>query len=162
MASGCCSWWSTACVAAGQSSGRGGAMWCARKKARGEKLGRRPARGRRVGAARTGGGTSRAAAMASGGGLRRQRGSSVGRCGALREGQQEEGEAVGELGGNAWRPGEAGRGLGRHGTAASGDATTRRRRSRGRRRRGGGVKASRPLIRVLVINENSLWINNSL
>jgi hypothetical protein len=26
---------------------------------------------------------------------------------------------------------------------------------------GGGVKASRPLIRVLVINDNGLWINNS-
>jgi hypothetical protein len=30
-------------VAAGQSSGRGGAAWCAREKARGAGLGRRPA-----------------------------------------------------------------------------------------------------------------------
>jgi hypothetical protein len=59
-------------VAAGQSSGRGGATWSARKKARGEKLGRRAAWGRRVGAARAGGGAGRAAAAVSGGGLRRQ------------------------------------------------------------------------------------------
>jgi hypothetical protein len=73
-------------VAAGQSSGRGGATWSAQEKARGEKLGRRPAWGRRVGADRVGGGASRAAATVSGGGLRRQRGSSVGRRGALGEG----------------------------------------------------------------------------
>jgi hypothetical protein len=39
-------------VAAGQCSGRGEAAWRAREKARGEELGRRPAWGRRVGAAR--------------------------------------------------------------------------------------------------------------
>jgi hypothetical protein len=39
-------------VAAGQCSGRGGAAWRARDKARGEGLGRRPAWGRRVGATR--------------------------------------------------------------------------------------------------------------
>jgi hypothetical protein len=39
-------------VALGQSSGRGGAAWRVREKARGEGLGRRPALGRRVGAAR--------------------------------------------------------------------------------------------------------------
>jgi hypothetical protein len=54
------------CVAAGQSSGRGGAMWRAREKARGEQLGRWPAWGRRVGATRAGGGASRAAAAVSG------------------------------------------------------------------------------------------------
>jgi hypothetical protein len=59
-------------VAAGQSSGKGGATWSARKKARGEKLGRRPAWGRRVGAARVGGGAGRVVAVVSGGGLRRQ------------------------------------------------------------------------------------------
>jgi hypothetical protein len=90
--------------------------------------------GRGVGAARTGGGAGRAAVAVSGGGLRRQRGGSVVLYGALEEGQQEEGEAVGELGGDAWRPGEAGRGLGRRGTAANGGAAARQRRSRGRRR----------------------------
>jgi hypothetical protein len=59
-------------VAAGQSSGRGGATWSAREKAKGEELGRRPAWGRCVGAARAGGGIGRAAAAVSGGGLRRQ------------------------------------------------------------------------------------------
>jgi hypothetical protein len=39
-------------VAAGQCSGRGGAAWRAREKAREEELGRRPAWGRCVGAAR--------------------------------------------------------------------------------------------------------------
>jgi hypothetical protein len=39
-------------VAVGRCSGRGGAAWRARKKARGEGLGLRPAWGRRVGAAR--------------------------------------------------------------------------------------------------------------
>jgi hypothetical protein len=39
-------------VAAGRCSGRGGAAWRARKKARGEWLGQRPAWGRRVGATR--------------------------------------------------------------------------------------------------------------
>jgi hypothetical protein len=87
-----------------------------------------------VRAARVGGGASRAAAMVSGGGLWRQRGDSVGRHGALGEGQQEEGEVVGELRGDAWRPGEAGGGLGRCGTAANGGAAARQRRSRGRRR----------------------------
>jgi hypothetical protein len=59
-------------VAAGQSSGRGGATWRAREKARGEELGREPAWGRYVGASRAGGGTGRAAAAVIGGGLRRQ------------------------------------------------------------------------------------------
>jgi hypothetical protein len=59
-------------VVAGQSSGRGAATWSAREKARGEKLGRRPAWGRRVGAARAGGGADRAAAAVSSGGLQRQ------------------------------------------------------------------------------------------
>jgi hypothetical protein len=59
-------------VAVGQSSDRGGATWSAWEKARGEELGRRPAWGRRVGAARAGGGAGRAAAAVSGGGLRRQ------------------------------------------------------------------------------------------
>jgi hypothetical protein len=58
-------------VAAGQSSGRGGATWSAQKKVRGEKLGRRPAWGWCVGAARAGGGAGRAAATVSGGGMRR-------------------------------------------------------------------------------------------
>jgi hypothetical protein len=58
-------------VAAEQSSGRGGATWSAQEKARGEELGRRPAWGRRVGAARAGGGAGRVAAAVSGGGLRR-------------------------------------------------------------------------------------------
>jgi hypothetical protein len=66
-------------VAAGQSLGRGGAAWRAREKARGEELGRRPAWGRRVGAARAGAGTGRVAAAVSGGSLRRQGGGSVGR-----------------------------------------------------------------------------------
>jgi hypothetical protein len=59
-------------VAAVQSSGRAGTTWSAWKKARGEKLGRRAAWGRRVGAARAGGGASRAAAAVSGCGLRWQ------------------------------------------------------------------------------------------
>jgi hypothetical protein len=59
-------------VVARQCSGRGGATWSARKKARGEKLGRRAAWGRRVGPARAGGGTSRATAAVSGGGRRWQ------------------------------------------------------------------------------------------
>jgi hypothetical protein len=59
-------------VTAGQSSGRGGATWSAWEKARGEELGRRPIWGRRVGAARAGGGTGRAVAGMSGGGLRQQ------------------------------------------------------------------------------------------
>jgi hypothetical protein len=58
-------------VAAGQSSCRGGATWSAREKAKGEKLGRRLAWGRRVGGARQGGGVGRVAATVSGGGLRR-------------------------------------------------------------------------------------------
>jgi hypothetical protein len=49
----------------GQCSGRGGAAWRARKKARGEGLGRRPAWRRRMGAARAGGGASRATAAAA-------------------------------------------------------------------------------------------------
>jgi hypothetical protein len=89
-----------------------------------------------MGAARAGGGIGRAAATVSGGCLRRQRGGSVRRRGALGEGQQEEGEAVGELEGNAWRPGEAGGGLERHSMVASGGAAARQRRSRGRRGRG--------------------------
>jgi hypothetical protein len=56
-------------VTAGQSSGRGGATWSARKKAGGEELGR-PVWRRRVGAARVGGGIGRAAAAVSGGSLR--------------------------------------------------------------------------------------------
>jgi hypothetical protein len=52
-------------VAAGQSSGRGRGTWSAWEKARGEGLGWRPAWGRRVGAARAGGGASRAAAAAA-------------------------------------------------------------------------------------------------
>jgi hypothetical protein len=59
-------------VAAGQHSGRGGATWSAREKVRGEELGRRPAWRQRVGAARAGGGTCRAAVVGSGGGLRRE------------------------------------------------------------------------------------------
>jgi hypothetical protein len=55
-------------VAAGQSSGRGGATWSAWGKARGEELGRQPTWGRRVGAARAGGGAGRAAAAAAGDG----------------------------------------------------------------------------------------------
>jgi hypothetical protein len=66
-------------VVAGRCSGRGGTAWRARKKARGEELGRWPAWGRRVGAARVGGGAGRAAVAVSCGGLRRQGGSSVGR-----------------------------------------------------------------------------------
>jgi hypothetical protein len=58
-------------VAAGQSSGRGGATCSARMKAIGEKLGQRPAWGRRVGAARAEGGAGRAVAAVSGGGDRR-------------------------------------------------------------------------------------------
>jgi hypothetical protein len=53
-------------VAAGQSSGRGGATWSAREKARGEELGQRPTWGRRVGGARAGGGARRAAAACDG------------------------------------------------------------------------------------------------
>jgi hypothetical protein len=60
-------------VATGQSSGRGGATWSAREKARGEGLGRRPAWRRRVGACRAGGGAGRAAATVRGDGLRQQR-----------------------------------------------------------------------------------------
>jgi hypothetical protein len=59
------------------------------------------------------------------------------RLGALREDQQEGVKAVGELGGDAWRPGEA-EGLGRHSTATSGGAAARQRGSRGRRVWGGG------------------------
>jgi hypothetical protein len=80
-------------VAAGQSSGRGGATWSAREKARGEELGRRPVWGWRVGAARAGGDTGRAAVVMSGGGLRRQRrGSSGGRQSSVsRSGKASEG-----------------------------------------------------------------------
>jgi hypothetical protein len=108
-------------LAAGQSLGRGGATWSAREKAKGEKLGRRPAWGQRVGAARAGGGAGRAAAMVSGSGLRWQRGGSVGRRGALGGSQWKGGEAVGELGGDAWRPGEVGGGVGRRCCAAEGE-----------------------------------------
>jgi hypothetical protein len=59
------------------------------------------------------------------------------RRGALGGGQQEGVEAVGELGGDAWKPGEVGRGLEQHGMAASGGAAPRQRGNRGRRRRGG-------------------------
>jgi hypothetical protein len=55
-------------VAAGQSSGGGGAMWSERKNARGEELGRRLAWRRRVGATRVGGGAGRAAVTVSSGG----------------------------------------------------------------------------------------------
>jgi hypothetical protein len=55
------------------------------------------------------------------------------RHGALGEGQQEGVKAVGELGGDPWRPGEAG-GLGRRGTVASDDAAARQRGSRVRRK----------------------------
>jgi hypothetical protein len=65
-------------VAAGQSSGRGGATWSAREKARGEELGWRPAWRRRMGAIRVENGAGRVAAAVSGGGLRRQRGGSSG------------------------------------------------------------------------------------
>jgi hypothetical protein len=56
-------------VAAGRFSGRGGATWSAREKARGEELGRRPARGRHMQAARAGAGAGRAAATVSCGGV---------------------------------------------------------------------------------------------
>jgi hypothetical protein len=55
-------------VAAGQSSGRGGATWGAWEKARMEELERRPAWRRRVGATRVENGTGRAAATVSCGG----------------------------------------------------------------------------------------------
>jgi hypothetical protein len=109
-------------------------MWPAREKARGEELGRRPAWRRHVRAARTGGGTGRAAVAVSGGGLRRQRGGSVGRRGALGEGQQRGAKAVGEFGGDAWSGAGAGGSLAQHGTAACGGAAARQRGSRGRRR----------------------------
>jgi hypothetical protein len=61
----------------------------------------------------------------------------VERRGTLGEGQQEGVEAVGELGGDTWRPGEVGGGLGQRGTVASGGAAARQRGRRGRRRGGG-------------------------
>jgi hypothetical protein len=61
-------------VAAGQCSGRGGAAWRAREKAREEELGRRAAWGRRVGLPKAGGGAGRAAVAVSGSGLLHGRG----------------------------------------------------------------------------------------
>jgi hypothetical protein len=55
---------------------------------------------------------------------------------------------VGELGGDAWRPGEVEGGLGRHGTAASGDAAARQRENRGRRCDTLGVKYSKQIGRM--------------
>jgi hypothetical protein len=96
-------------VAAGQSSGRDGATWSAWEKARGEKLGRRPALGRRVGAARAGGGAGTVAAAVSSGDMQRQvAASGSAAVWSLGESQQEGVEAVGEHGGDAWWPGEAG------------------------------------------------------
>jgi hypothetical protein len=56
------------------------------------------------------------------------------RCGALEEGQQEGSEAVGELGGDAWRLGEAGGDLVWRGTMACSGAAARQRKKKG----GGG------------------------
>jgi hypothetical protein len=108
-------------VAAEQSSGRGGATWSAREKARGEELGRRP--GRRWHQQNDSSGERRRPVAAEG-----QLGRAAEQRGVLRESQQEGVEAVGERGGDAWRLGEARGGLGRCGTAASGGAAARQRR----------------------------------
>jgi hypothetical protein len=79
----------------------------------------------------------------SGSGGERRRSATASSCwrlgqrrGALGEGQQEGGEAVGELGGDAWRPGEAGgTRAARH--SASGGTAAQQRGSRGRRKGGG-------------------------
>jgi hypothetical protein len=70
---------------------------------------------------------------------RGQLGRTAERRGVLGEGQQEGGEAVGELGGDAWSGAGAGGSLGRRGTATCGGAAMRQRRNRGGRR-GGGAK----------------------
>jgi hypothetical protein len=51
----------------------------------------------------------------------------------------------------------------RDGSNSGGTRGRSREEGRSGRAHGGrrGVKASRPLIRVLVINDNGLWINNS-
>jgi hypothetical protein len=102
-------------VAAGQSSGRGGAAWCAREKARGEELGRRPAWRHCVGAARAGDGAGRATVAVSGG-LRQQGGGLVGR----RSGVARSGKAS-RKGLRRWASSGATHG-GRERKGASGDA----------------------------------------
>jgi hypothetical protein len=107
-------------VAARQSSGRGRAAWRVREKARGEGLGRRSAWERCVGASwercvgaakgrrwrrqSCSGGEWRRPATASSCWRLGQRRSGVARSGKA----SRKGEAVGELGGDAWRPGAAG------------------------------------------------------
>jgi hypothetical protein len=83
-----------------------------------------------VGATRVGGGAATAAAAVSGGG-RGQLGRVAEQRGMLRESQREGDEAVGWRGGDAWRLGEAGGGLGRRGTTACGGAATRQRKKKG-------------------------------
>jgi hypothetical protein len=76
----------------------------------------------------------------SSGGLRRREGQlgwTAERRGVLGEGQQEGGEAVGELEGDVWRSGELVGGLGRRGTMAYGGTAAQQRGGRGRRRGGG-------------------------
>jgi hypothetical protein len=58
-------------------------------------------------------------------------------CGTLGEGQQEGGEAVGELGGDAWRLGEGGARAAWHGTSA---ALLRDRGGAEEEERGGGCQ----------------------
>jgi hypothetical protein len=127
-------------VAAGQRSGRGRATWSAREKVRGEELGRRPAKRRRVGATRAGGGTGRAAVVGSGGGLRREAAAGGSGSGVARSGKASRKEAKQWASSGATREGQERQGgLGRHGTAASGGAAARQKENRGRRRRGGGA-----------------------
>jgi hypothetical protein len=57
----------------------------------------------------------------------------------LGEGQRGNAKAVGELEGDAWRPGEAGEGLGRRGTTACGGAAARQRGQR-KKKGGGGTR----------------------
>jgi hypothetical protein len=102
-------------VAAGRSSGRGGAVWRARKSTRGGKLGRQMAWRRRVDAIRVNNGTGGAAAAMSYGSDGKELLAARAAAWRARGGPAVGAKAAGELGGDAWSGAGAVTGLGRHG-----------------------------------------------
>jgi hypothetical protein len=105
-------------VAAGRSSGRGGAAWRARKRTRGGKLGRQMAWRRCVDAIRVNNGTGGAAAAMSYGGDGKELPAARAAAWRARGGPAGGAKVVGELGGDAWSGAGAGVGLGRHGNGS--------------------------------------------
>jgi hypothetical protein len=87
---------------AGRNLSRGGAVWHARGRARGEELEQRPAWRRRRGATRVENGAGRAAAMVSSGGDGKQLLAARAAVWRARGGPAGGVKAVSELGGDAW------------------------------------------------------------